>query len=98
MLPFYISPTQIGENAGRRGEQKTIQGGGQEPPRGNVSSTNMELTERRLKSMRVLHGLKQSELAKAISRSQAWVSLVETGKLIPQPEQLRQIRKILSGQ
>jgi transcriptional regulator with XRE-family HTH domain len=59
--------------------------------------TNMELTERKLKAARVLYGFKQSELAKAVGRSQAWLSLVESGKIIPQNTEYCKLEHILQG-
>jgi|WetSurMetagenome_2_1015567.scaffolds.fasta_scaffold1106696_2 DNA-binding XRE family transcriptional regulator len=60
-------------------------------------NSNIELTERRLKSIRVLYGLKQSELAAHIGRSQTRLSFVESGKLLPQPEEARKIAEILKA-
>ncbi len=48
-----------------------------------------------LKAVRVLHGLKQQELAQKIGRSQPWLSRVENGELLPQREEAEKISDIL---
>ena len=48
-----------------------------------------------LRAFRVLYGLNQEELARIVGRSQAWVSRVERGQLLPQKEQARKIAKVL---
>ena len=48
-----------------------------------------------LKAVRVLHGLKQQELAQRIGRSQPWLSRVENGELLPQREEVEKIAKEL---
>ncbi len=48
-----------------------------------------------LRAFRVLYGLNQEELARIVGRSQAWVSRVERGQLLPQEEQARKIAKVL---
>ncbi len=46
-----------------------------------------------LKAVRVLHGLKQQELAQKIGRSQPWLSRVENGELLPQRREVEKIAK-----
>ncbi len=48
-----------------------------------------------LKGLRVLHGLRQKDLAYKVGRSRPWVSLVESGKLDPQREEAEKIAKVL---
>ena len=48
-----------------------------------------------LKGLRVLHGLRQKDLACKVGRSRPWVSLVENGKLEPQREEAEKIAKVL---
>ena len=48
-----------------------------------------------LKAVRVLHGLRQKDLARKVGRSRPWVSLVENGKLDPQREEAEKIAKVL---
>ncbi len=48
-----------------------------------------------LKALRVLHGLRQKDLAYKVGRSRPWVSLVESGKLEPQREEAERIAKVL---
>ncbi len=48
-----------------------------------------------LKAVRVLHGLRQKDLAYKVGRSRPWVSLVESGKLEPQREEAERIAKVL---
>ncbi len=61
-----------------------------------MPSLNSELIELRLlKALRVLRGMKQDDLAAAVGRSQTWVSFVETGRILPAPEQTRKIAQAL---
>ncbi len=48
-----------------------------------------------LRAFRVLYGLNQEELARIVGRSQAWVSRVERGQLLPQREQAKKLAKVL---
>ena len=48
-----------------------------------------------LKAIRVLHGFSQEELAQRVDRSQAWLSKVETGKLLPQREEAEKMAEAL---
>jgi len=48
-----------------------------------------------LKALRVLHGLRQKDLAYKVGRSRSWMSLVESGKLEPQREEAEKIADIL---
>ena len=48
-----------------------------------------------LKGLRVLHGLRQKDLAYKVGRSRSWMSLVESGKLEPQREEAERIAKVL---
>ena len=48
-----------------------------------------------LKGLRVLHGLRQKDLARKVGRSRPWVSLVESGKLDPQREEAEKIAEVL---
>jgi len=48
-----------------------------------------------LKAVRVLHGLRQKDLAYKVGRSRSWLSLVENGKLEPQREEAEKIAKVL---
>ena len=49
-----------------------------------------------LKITRVIHGLKQEDLAQQIGRSQSWLSRVESGKLLPQRAEAEKIAEALS--
>jgi ribosome-binding protein aMBF1 (putative translation factor) len=53
------------------------------------------MEHQKIKAARALCDLKQSQLAKTVGRSQAWISLVETGRLIPKEEQKRKIEELL---
>jgi transcriptional regulator with XRE-family HTH domain len=55
----------------------------------------MELQPRVIKALRVLAGLRQVDLAEAVDRTQAWLSYVESGRLIPQRAQANKIAEIL---
>ena len=48
-----------------------------------------------LRSIRVLYGLRQKDLAYKVGRSRPWVSLVESGKLEPQREEAEKIADVL---
>jgi len=50
---------------------------------------------RLFKAVRVFRGLTQCELARTIGRSQPWLSQVESGKRLPQPEEARKLAEIL---
>ncbi len=50
---------------------------------------------RRLRIFRIDRGLRQSDLAAVIGKSQSWVSLVETGRLLAQPEDIVKINSAL---
>ncbi len=48
-----------------------------------------------LKAVRILHGLKQKELARKVGRSQPWMSRVENGELLPQRKEVEKMAKEL---
>jgi len=48
-----------------------------------------------LKAVRILNGLKQTELAQKVGRSQPWLSRVENGELLPQRKEVEKIAKEL---
>ncbi len=48
-----------------------------------------------LKAIRILHGLKQQELAQRIGRSQPWLSRVENGELLPQRKEVEKMAREL---
>jgi len=50
-----------------------------------------------LKAVRILHGLKQKELAQKVGRSQPWLSRVENGELLPQRREVEKIAKELKN-
>ena len=47
------------------------------------------------KAARVLNGLTQEDLAEAIGKQQAWVSLVENGRMLPTKSEAAEIAKVL---
>ncbi len=48
-----------------------------------------------LKAIRILHGLKQQELAQKVDRSQPWLSRVENGELLPQRKEVEKMAREL---
>lgn len=50
-----------------------------------------------MKAKRELLGLKQRDLAALVGRSRTWLSAVERGVLLPQPEEQRKLERILDG-
>lgn len=47
------------------------------------------------KAARVLNGLTQEDLAVAIGKQQPWVSLVESGRMLPTKSEAADIAKVL---
>ena len=50
---------------------------------------------KRIRAARSYHGLTQQDLAAKLNRSQAWVSYLESGQLLPSTEILRELHRIL---
>ena len=48
-----------------------------------------------LRAARVLNGLTQEDLGAAIGKQQAWVSLVESGRMLPTKSEAAEISKVL---
>ena len=48
-----------------------------------------------LRAARVLNGLTQEDLGAAIGKQQAWVSLVESGRMLPTKSEAAEIAKVL---
>ena len=55
----------------------------------------MNHSMRALRAARVLNGLTQEDLAEAIGKQQAWVSLVESGRMLPTKSEAAEISKVL---
>ncbi len=50
---------------------------------------------RALRAARALSGFTQEDLAAAIGKQQAWVSLVESGRMLPTKSEAAEISKVL---
>ena len=50
---------------------------------------------RQLKAARALSGLRQVDVAQAVNRTQAWMSLIETGRLLPSRQKAIEIARAL---
>ena len=48
-----------------------------------------------MKAARVLNGLTQEDLAEAIGKQQPWMSLVESGRMLPTKSEAADIAKVL---
>ena len=55
----------------------------------------MNHSMRALRAARVLSGFTQEDLAEAIGKQQAWVSLVENGRMLPTKSEAAEIAKVL---
>ncbi len=55
----------------------------------------MKHSMRSLRAARVLSGLTQEDLGAAIGKQQAWVSLVESGRMLPTKSEAAEISKVL---
>ncbi len=55
----------------------------------------MNHSMRALRAARALNGLTQEDLAEAIGKQQAWVSLVESGRMLPTKNEAAEISKVL---
>ncbi len=48
-----------------------------------------------IRAVRVLEGFNQETLGKQVGKSQSWVSRVESGKLLPEREEVERIAEVL---
>ncbi len=55
----------------------------------------MNHSMRALRAARVLSGFTQEDLGAAIGKQQAWVSLVESGRMLPTKSEATEISKVL---
>ena len=55
----------------------------------------MNHSMRALRAARVLSGFTQEDLGAAIGKQQAWVSLVESGRMLPTKSEAAEISKVL---
>ncbi len=55
----------------------------------------MNLSMRALRAARVMSGFTQEDLGAAIGKQQAWVSLVESGRMLPTKSEAAEIAKVL---
>jgi len=55
----------------------------------------MNHSMRALRAARVMSGLTQEDLGAAIGKQQAWVSLVESGRMLPTKSEAAEISKVL---
>ncbi len=55
----------------------------------------MNHSMRALRAARVLSGFTQEDLAEAIGKQQPWVSLVESGRMLPTKSEAAEIAKVL---
>ncbi len=55
----------------------------------------MNHSMRALRAARVLSGFTQEDLGAAIGKQQAWVSLVENGRMLPTKSEAAEIAKVL---
>ena len=55
----------------------------------------MNHSMRSLRAARILSGFTQEDLGAAIGKQQAWVSLVESGRMLPTKSEAAEIAKVL---
>lgn len=55
----------------------------------------IERDTRRMRALRAYYNLKQSKLARAVGISRVYVSMIESGEVIPTPHVLERIRAAL---
>ncbi len=58
----------------------------------------MNNSMRALRAARVMSGFTQEDLAEAIGKQQAWVSLVESGRMLPTKSEAAKISKVLRAE
>ena len=58
----------------------------------------MNHSMRALRAARALSGLTQEDLGAAIGKQQAWVSLVESGRMLPTKSEAAEIARVLRAE
>ncbi len=58
----------------------------------------MNHSMRALRAARVMSGFTQEDLAAAIGKQQAWVSLVESGRMLPTKNEAAEIARVLRAE